>query len=297
MKCSKCKEKAITYLKPYRIALCKNCYPNFYLNLVNRSIKKYKIIRKNEKILACVSGGKDSSAMAFALKKLGYDIEILHIDLGIGEYSVKSRKVVEELAEEIDVPIHVVELSEYGFTIDDVDVKKVCSVCGTAKRYLMNRFARLNGFDVIVTGHTAEDLILFFFKNILSGGIEWIPKLIPRSEGFNGLIAKARPLFERSEKENMLFVLSLNVPFLMDECPHAPRDVWKEIIYDIEAKKPGFKQNFVRGLIKLAKSLKVEKEWEFRKCKICGETSSSEICAFCRYAEKFGKRDTAHSSR
>jgi hypothetical protein len=104
MKCSKCKEKAITYLKPYRIALCKNCYPNFYLNLVNRSIKKYKIIRKNEKILACVSGGKDSSAMAFALKKLGYDIEILHIDLGIGEYSAKSRKVVEELAEEIDVP-------------------------------------------------------------------------------------------------------------------------------------------------------------------------------------------------
>jgi len=207
--------------------------------------------------------------------------------LGIGDYSAKSKKVVEELAEEIDVPVHVVELSEYGFTIDDVDVKKVCSVCGTAKRYLMNRFARMNGFDVIATGHTVEDMILFFFKNTLSGGIEWIPKLIPRSEGFNGLVSRARPLFERTEKENMLFVLTLNIPFLMDECPHVPRDIWKEIIYDIEAKKPGFKQNFIRGLIKLARSIKVDEEWELRNCKICGEPSSSEVCAFCRYVERF----------
>lgn len=289
MRCSRCKEKAIIYLKPYKIALCKNCYPNFYLNLVSRSIKRYKIIRRGEKVLACVSGGKDSSAMAFALKKLGYNIEILYIDLGIGEYSVRSRKVVEELAEEIDVPFHLVELSEYGFTIDDVDVKKVCSVCGTAKRYLMNRFARMNGFDIIATGHTVEDMILFFIKNVLSGGIEWIPKLIPRSEGFNGLVTRARPLFERSEKENMLFVLSLNIPFLIDECPYAPRNVWKEIVYDIEAKKPGFKRNFVKGLIKLAKSVKIDERWNLRSCKVCGEPSSSEVCAFCRYVERFGR--------
>ncbi len=290
MRCSKCGRRAIAYLKPYRMALCDYCYPKFYLNLVGRSVKRYGILRRDERILACVSGGKDSSAMAFALKELGYGIEILHIDLGIGEYSKRSRKVAEELAEEIDVPIHVVELAEYGFTIDDVDIKKVCSVCGTAKRYLMNRFARLEGFDVVATGHTAEDIILFFFKNVLSGGIEWIPKLVPRSETTNGLIAKARPLFERSEKENVLFVLSQNIPFLVDECPHAPRDVWKEIIYDIEAKKPGFKQNFVRGLIKLTESVRIEGEWEFKRCRVCGETSSSEVCAFCRYVERFGRR-------
>ncbi len=288
MRCSKCKERAIAYLKPYRIALCGKCYPEFYLRLVERSVKKYGILKRKERILACVSGGKDSSAMVVALKMLGFNVEILHIDLGIGDYSKKSRKVVEELAEGIDVPFHVVELAEYGFTIDGVDVKKVCSVCGTAKRYLMNRFARENGFDVIATGHTAEDIILFFFKNVLSGGIEWIPKLVPRSEG-GVFVSKARPLFERSEKENMLFVLAEGIPFLADECPHAPRDVWKEIIYDIEAKRPGFKQNFVRGLVRLAKNVKVDENWELRRCKVCGEPSSSEVCAFCRYVMKFKK--------
>jgi uncharacterized protein (TIGR00269 family) len=290
MKCKRCGKRAVVNLKQYRIALCESCYPNFYLELVKRSIKRFGIIKKNERVLACVSGGKDSSAMVFALKKLGYNVEVLHIDLGIGEYSAKSKKVVEELTEIIDVPLHVVELKEFGFTIDDVDVKKVCSICGTAKRYLMNRFARLNGFDVVATGHTAEDMILFLFKNILSGGIEWIPKLIPRSESFDErLVTRVRPLFDRSEKENMLFVLTSNLPFLVDECPYAPRDVWKEIIYDIELKKPGFKSNFVRGLIKLAKSVKVKSDWSWTYCKECGEVSSSEVCAFCRYVKKFGK--------
>ncbi len=288
MRCSKCKERAIAYLKPYRIALCGKCYSEFYLRLVERSVRKHGILRRSERILACVSGGKDSSAMVVALKMLGFNVEILHIDLGIGSYSVKSRKVVEEIAEGIDVPLHVVELAEYGFTIDDVEIRKVCSVCGTAKRYLMNRFAKEKGFDVISTGHTAEDIILFFFKNVLSGGIEWISKLVPRSEG-GVFVSKARPLFERSEKENMLFVLVKGTPFLAEECPHAPRDVWKEIIYDIEAKRPGFKQNFVRGLVKLAKKVNVDENWELKRCKVCGEPSSSEVCAFCRYVEKFKK--------
>ncbi|HIP25363.1 MAG TPA: adenine nucleotide alpha hydrolase family protein [Archaeoglobus profundus] len=291
MKCKRCGRKAIANLRQYRIALCERCYPNFYLELVKRSIKKYKIIKKNEKILACVSGGKDSIAMAFTLKKLNYNIEILYIDLGIGEYSIKSKKVVEELAETIDVNLHVVKLKDFGFTIDDVNIKKVCSVCGTAKRYLMNRFARLNGFDVIATGHTVEDIILFFIKNVLSGSIEWIAKLIPRSESFNEkLITRARPLFERSEKENMLLVLAINLPFLADECPHAPQDIWKEIVYEIESKRPGFKSNFIRGLIKLASNIKIDKGWEVKYCKECGEVSNSELCAFCRYIKKFSKK-------
>ncbi len=289
MRCSKCGRKAVANLRQYRIALCEECYPKFYLNLVGRSIKRYRILKKDERILACVSGGKDSSAMAYTLKALGYDLELFHIDLGIEGYSVKSKDVVEELAEELDVSLNVVELKDYGFTIDDVDVKKVCSVCGTTKRYLMNRFARERGFDVVATGPTAEDIILFFFKNVLGGGIEWIPKLIPRIEGTGGFVTKTRPLFERTEKENMLLVLTANVPFTAEECPHAPRDVWKEIIYDIEAKRRGFKQNFVRGLIKLAERVKVREEWKMGRCKVCGEPSSSEVCAFCRYVERFGR--------
>ncbi|WP_457550497.1 ATP-binding protein [Archaeoglobus sp.] len=285
MKC-RCGRKAVFHSKIYRITLCDKCYPKFYVNLVKRSIKRNGILKSSERILVCVSGGKDSSAMAYALKVLGYNIELFHIDLGIGNYSKESLNATEELAQTLNLDLNVVKLKDYEFTIDDVERKKVCSACGIVKRYLMNRFARENYFDVVVTAHTCEDIILFFIKNMLSGNVEYIAKLKPRIEGYDKLVTKAKPLFERTEKENATLVLTLNLLFTPLECPHAPRDVWKEIIYDIELKKPGFKQNFVKAIVKLAESVSTE-EWEVKHCKICGEVSNSEVCSFCKLVRRY----------
>jgi len=93
MKCKRCGKKAIAHLRAYGIALCEECYPEFYIRLVKRSIKRHGILKESERVLAAVSGGKDSSAMAAVLKELGYDIELLYIDLGIGEYSKESERV------------------------------------------------------------------------------------------------------------------------------------------------------------------------------------------------------------
>ncbi len=285
MRC-RCGKKAVFHSKVYRVTLCDECYPKFYLEIVKRSIKRYNILKKSEKILTCVSGGKDSCAMAYALKELNYDIELFHIDLGIGEYSRESFRSVEELSEVLDLNLNVLKLKDYGFTIEDVERRKVCSACGIAKRYLMNLFARENGFDVIATAHTSEDIVNFFIKNMLSGNIEYISKLRPRIESFDRFVAKAKPLFERTEKENATLVLTLNLPFTQIECPHAPQDVWKEIIYDVELKRRGFKQNFVRAIVKLAENLKLD--WKVKHCKICGEISNTDICSFCKLRSTYG---------
>mgnify|MGYP000406751095 CR=1 FL=1 len=281
-KCKKCNKKAVTYLKAYRIALCESCYSEFYLKLVKRCIKKYGIFRKNEKIVAAVSGGKDSSAMAVALKKIGYDADLIYVDLGIGSYSKKSEKCVEELSELIDSNLNIIRLSDYGFKIDQIK-GKTCSACGVSKRYLMNKFAREQGYDVIATGHTAEDIVSFYIKNLAGGSKVWAEKLLPRNEPFDPkVVARAKPLYEISEKENMLFVLCNTIPFNPDDCPYAPKPEWKEIVYEIERKKPGFTKNFVRGLVREGKFP------ETRYCKICGEVSSSEVCSFCKLRRRFG---------
>ena len=285
MKCRKCGGRAVAHLRAYGLALCENCYPEFYRGLVKRSIKKYGILRKEERILVAVSGGKDSSAMAAVLKDLGYEFEMLYIDLGIGDYSAESERAVKDLSERLDVALNVVRLKEYGFTISDIRRKsrrKTCSACGTAKRYIMNRFAREHGFDVVATGHTVEDIVSFYLKNVAGGAKVWVEKLMPRNDPFDAkIVARAKPLFEVSEKENMLYVLIENLPYTAMECPYAPKPEWKEIVYEIERKKPGFAKNFVRGL--LAEKQEFQ---ETRYCKICGEVSSAEICAFCRLKMK-----------
>jgi uncharacterized protein (TIGR00269 family) len=167
-------------------------------------------------------------------------------------------------------------------------MKKVCSICGTVKRYLMNRFAREQGFDVVATGHTSEDIIAFFFKNWLSGKFRWSEKLLPRTESFDPkVVTRIRPLFDRAEKENMLYVLTSKLPFLEADCPHAIPDEWKEIIYYIESKKPGFKRGFVLNLAKLAKWQRDEKDESYSYCTRCGEITNTEICAFCKAVERF----------
>ncbi|WP_202320272.1 ATP-binding protein [Archaeoglobus neptunius] len=286
MKCRKCGRRAVAILKAYGLSLCERCYPEFYLNLVKRSIKRYGILKPKEKILAAVSGGKDSSAMANVLKKLGYEFELLYIDLGIDHYSSESERAVMELAESIDVNVNVVRLEEYGFTVSDVRKRlrrKTCSACGTAKRYIMNRFARENGFDIITTGHTVEDIVSFYLKNVAGGMRLWAEKLLPRNEPFDEkIVARAKPLFEVSEKENMLYVLIESIPFTPMECPYAPNPEWKEIVYEIERRKPGFSKNFIRGLIS-------EKE-EFdhvKYCRLCGEITNRDICSFCKLRMSF----------
>ena len=285
MKCKKCGKKAVANLKQYRIALCNECYPKFYESLVKRSIKKYGILRKNERILVATSGGKDSVALAAVLKNLGYGIEMLYIDLGIKGYSKRCEKVVENLSKIVEVKLNVARLSDFGFTIDNVELKKVCSACGIAKRYIMNRFAREHKFDVIATGHTSEDLTSFAIKNIVGGNFSWIEKLKPRIESFDAkVVPKARPLFERMEKENMLYVLTLNLPYSTEGCPNAPTNDWKEIVYEIERRKIGFNQNFVRGLV----NRKAE-DTSVNYCEICGEVSLSRICAFCKLVNRYAK--------
>lgn len=281
MKCKKCGRKAVANLKSYGLALCENCYNDFYVNLVKRSIKRFKVLKPDENVLAAVSGGKDSSAMAAALKELGYSMELLYIDLGIGKYSEELEKVVRKLSDFLDAGLNIVRLRDYGFTIDDVrrmSRRKTCSACGVVKRYVMNRFARERDFDVVATGHTAEDIASFYLKNVAGGTRVWVEKLMPRNDPFDEkIVARVKPLFEISEKENMLYVLTKKIPFTPVECPFAPNPDWKEIVYEIERKKPGFVKNFVRGLVKPS-----EKFEEVSYCKICGEVASGEICAFCR---------------
>ena len=288
IKCRFCGKRAIEVLKQYKLSLCKDCYVKFYERQVERAIKKYKIVNSGEKVLACVSGGKDSSAMLAVMKSLSemidFTLEAMFIDLGIVEYSEKSLNMVEKLCKKLDVRLNVIKLSDYGISLDGI--RKKCSACGTAKRYLMNRFARENGFDCVATGHTSDDIVTFFFKNWLSGNFNWSVKFLPRTEGFDKMVTKIRPLYFLSERENVLYCISRNIPFLSENCPYAPpNDVWKEIIYDIERKKPGFKRYFVTNLIRYLTSRNQSKNSNnksYSYCKLCGEITTSDICAFCK---------------
>ena len=294
IRCKFCGKPAVERLKQYRLSLCRDCFIQFYERQVERALKKYGVVRSGERVLACVSGGKDSSAMLAVLKELSekfdFSLEALHIDLGIEKdsYSEKSLKTTEEICRLLEVELNVVDIADYGIRLESFGRKK-CSACGTVKRYIMNRFARENGFDCISTGHTSDDIVAFFFRNWLSGNFDWSTKFLPRTEGFDRIVTKIRPLYFLSEKENALYCVCRGLPFLMDSCPYAPEDEWKEIVYDIERRKPGFRRQFVINLVRYL-SRTDSGDVEFKHCSICGEVTTSDVCAFCRLRETAKRR-------
>lgn len=288
-KCRICGREGFVTLRAYRISLCKDCYISFFERQVERSIKKYNIIKEGEKILVALSGGKDSVVLASVLKSLSntfkFNLQAVFIDLGVKDFSKRSEEICKDVCKKLGIDLHILKLADYGFTIQDVHIKKVCSVCGNARRYILNKFARENGFDVVATGHNADDIVVNFLKNWASGNKAWIEKQLPRTEGMDKIVTRIRPLFLRTGEENRLYTKIKGLPFISEKCPYSKRYKWETIIDEIEDKMPGFTQNVVRNLF----TEKHEDKIEYRYCSICGEMTTSDVCQFCRNVARYGK--------
>jgi uncharacterized protein (TIGR00269 family) len=286
---------------------CKEHFIEYFERKVWRTFTKY-VPRSHKRILLAVSGGKDSIALlhrlAPRLVKEGYSVTALFIDLGIKGYSDYAQRIVEENVEEIGVDYIVYDLGEeQGFTIDDVASairagilkKPVCSICGLVKRYLYNYIAYKKKYDLVLTGHTLDDMYSFIQADLARGDLADLVKLRPYLEGMEGFIAKARPLFFNYEKENQLYIIARGIKVLDRKCPYTPQkhqpliDSYKRQLYVLEEKHPGiglmfvknFVENIIPALLKTTTSTR-----KLVRCSICGMPSSTDPCSFCRVKMK-----------
>ncbi len=293
MKCRACrKNKAeINLVMP----LCNECFMKIYERRVKRVVKRFKLIEPGDRVLASLSGGKDSMAMLIALAKLrqeiDFELEAFYMDVGLQICTnPRTLSTVQELCKAFNVKLNVVKFDEVLPTktllVSRERKRPVCSICGLVKRRLMNIFAREHGFNKIATGHCADDIVRFFFKNWMSGQLAWVAKLKPLVPSTHAkLVAKIRPLYECLELENLHYVkLHGFKPAGCSQCSFFLRnDKWHNLLMEIEKKVPGFKLNFVKRLEELNLNMP---NGSLKECKICGEPTNLEICGYCKLFNK-----------
>ncbi|MCS7265817.1 MAG: TIGR00269 family protein [Armatimonadetes bacterium] len=299
-RCLWCKQKAVIYMREHRLALCKECYPKWFIRMTERLIKDWQMIEPEDKVLVAVSGGKDSLGLWLALTKLGYQADGLYLDLGIsdGEYSTKSKYFALQLSERIQRPLHIVSVAEeMGRPVPDLAFashRKPCSACGAVKRYLFNKFALEHGYTVIATGHNLDDEAATLMGNVIRWQLEYLARQAPVLPAKEGLVKRIKPFVRFTEKQVALFTILSGIPYIEQECPFsegAASLFYKDLLNRIEERSPGTKWFFYSQFVERLLPIISESfsEPELKTCMNCGMPTTAEICAVCRIKEKAGK--------
>ncbi|RLJ00812.1 MAG: tRNA(Ile)-lysidine synthetase [Candidatus Aenigmatarchaeota archaeon] len=286
MKCLFCDRKPEIRLKRHRAWLCRDCYPKFFERQVMRAVEKEGMFSHSDRICVAVSGGKDSMGLLHSLKKLGYDVTALFIDLGIEGYSKESRRVVEGYTEREGTPLIVYDLKkEKGKGLPEIQKRgrSRCAVCGIIKRYVMNRVS-LGKFDALATGHTLDDAVVFLFSDTLQWNLEPMSRHLPVLEAGEGMVRKVKPLYRVTDQETLLYVETERIPYWKGKCPYqvtSKQKQYKEIWNRLEEITPGIKQNFYLSFLRnMIPHLRSEKP-DLKRCRECGGPTTREVCSFC----------------
>ncbi len=301
MRCRKCGETAIINMRQHKLALCGQHYQEWFLSQTDRTIEKYGMFDRSDRILVAVSGGKDSLSLWDVLLKLGYHADGLYIGLGINDpapYSDESLAKTRDFAlQHPESLLHVVDVLEtYGQTIPQINMVrsrgrgKPCSACGLTKRYVMNRIAADKGYSVLATGHNLDDEVAVLMQNTLRWQTGYLARQSPVLPSTNPHLAKkVKPFCRFYERETATYALACAIEYIYDECPHAVGNLtnfYKTLLNQLEGQSPGAKLSFyleflrARGEGAFEPFNRIE---QLHECTECGQpTTSPGRCAFCR---------------
>ena len=160
-----------------------------------KAVREYELVKEGDRIAVCISGGKDSMLMAKLFQELkrhnkfNFEVKFLVMDPG---YSPENRKVIEENARKMKIPIQIFEsnIFESVFEIE----KSPCYICARMRRGYLYNFAQQMGCNKIALGHHYDDVIETILMGMLySAQVQtMMPKL--HSTNFEGM-ELIRPLY------------------------------------------------------------------------------------------------------
>jgi tRNA-5-methyluridine54 2-sulfurtransferase len=282
------------------MALCKDHFNEWFLQHTATTIKKFRMINKGDRILAAVSGGKDSLGLWDALTRLGYAVEGLSIQLGIdaeSQYSTLSMEFTRKFALTRGLTLHELHIQdEYTETVPEIFLRshpldnKPCSTCGLVKRHELNRYAYENGFNVLATGHNLDDEAAVLFSNNLTWNTDQLSRQFPVMEERGKFARRVKPFVQFYERETTAYALLNGIEYIEEECPFSTgsrTNHYKTILNELENDQPGLKYQYFQTFIERKKTglLKISESqfYEEKFCTRCGQpTSSADLCAFCR---------------
>ncbi|MCX8194136.1 MAG: TIGR00269 family protein [Candidatus Pacearchaeota archaeon] len=284
-------------------------FVKYFEKKVTKTIRKYELISKKDKVAIAFSGGKDSITLLYILNKFSKErgegeqkLVALAIDEGIDNYRTELLEQGKKFCRELNVPIKIFSFKkEFGFNLGDKRIiKKIekmklsnCAVCSILKRWLLNKKAKELGFNVIATAHSLDDEAENILLNLMKGSPELLAKLGPRTgiseaKETKAFVQRVKPFYLCSTKEILLYAQLKKLPIPSKKIAICPLrgETWRieirKFLNEMDKKHIEVKNAIVNSFLKIMSLIKEKyKDIEFRKCKRCGFASSHEFCKTC----------------
>ena len=226
-----------------------------------KAINEYDMIQENDKIAVCISGGKDSMLMAKLFQELKrhnkFPFELVFLVMDPG-YSEANRKIIENNAKLMDIPITIFESQIFDAVYDIED--SPCYLCARMRRGYLYSHAKELGCNKIALGHHYDDVIETILMGMLYGGQvqTMMPKL--HSTNFEGM-ELIRPLYLIREADIIHWANYNDLHFIQCACRFtehcascggtekgSKRAEIKELIHELAKKDPVIEYNIFRSV-------------------------------------------------
>jgi len=221
---------------------------------VGRAIVDYQMIGEGDKVMVCVSGGKDSYAMLDILLKLQQRapvrFELVAVNLDQKQPGFPAHVLPEYLAS-VGVPFHIETQDTYSIVKRVIpEGKTMCSLCSRLRRGILYRVAEELGCTKIALGHHRDDILQTLFLNMFfASKLKGMPPKLASDDGKNVVI---RPLAYVNEKDLIAWAQVRQFPIIPCTLCGSQDGLQRQVVGDMlrewDKKFPGRLENMFTAL-------------------------------------------------
>ncbi len=221
---------------------------------VGRAISDYRMIEDGDRVMVCLSGGKDSYTLLDMLlslqRRAPVQFELVAVNLDQKQPGFPP-EVLPQYLDGLQVPYRIVEEDTYSIVTRVIpDGKTMCGLCSRLRRGILYRVADELGATRIALGHHRDDIVETLFLNLFNGGrLKAMPPKLLSDDGRHVLV---RPLAYCAEADIARYAAMRNFPIipcnLCGSQENLQRQKIKAMLADWEREDPGRTDRIFRAL-------------------------------------------------
>jgi tRNA 2-thiocytidine biosynthesis protein TtcA len=253
------------------------------LHYIEKANHDYQLLEKGDRVMVCLSGGKDSFTMLTLLdylrRAMKFKIEIFAFTLDQSQPGWDDTALRGWLNER-DIPYEILKRDTYSIVKEKIpEGKTYCSLCSRLRRGIIYRYASENNFNKIALGHHRDDLIRTLLMSIFfNGAIKSMPPKLLSNDKKNIVV---RPLIYCQENDIKEFAKEQQFPIipcnLCGSQENLMRVKVRKMIDELALTHPKVPSNMLHALSKVVPSHLMDKElWDFKDLK-ADENTSDEL--------------------